>query len=248
MEGYDSKSRVTESEKADIETSSEDYSTRFSGKVGTYFLEVQEDITLELLQSENVRTILDVGGGHAQLAVPLVNAGYDVTITGSDVSCRHFPDKNLEPGEFTFIECNFLDLPFEDNSFDAVIAFRLLTHEKNWKILVREMCRVSRRVVIIDYPDIRSFNYLYDFLFAIKKRYEKNTRSFRSFSRNELKKEFLKHDYRNFTFKPQFFLPMVVHRLLKQVFISKISERFFRAIGLQYLFGTPVILKITSEK
>lgn len=236
-----------ESEQADIETSSENYTTRFSGKVGEYFLDVQKSITLNLLEKENIKTILDVGGGHAQLAVPLVNEGYDVTVTGSNLSCRARLDKFLNSDQFKFEECNSLNLPFENNSFDAVICFRLLTHEKNWKVLIKEMCRVSKRLIIIDYPDIRSFNILYKLLFSLKKQFEKNTRTFRSFSRNELKKEFNKYQFNSFKFIPQYFLPMVLHRMLKQVLISKVSERFFQFIGLQYLFGTPVILKIKPD-
>ena len=32
--------------------------------------------------------MLDVGGGHGQLAIPLCRAGYRVTVLGSDASCR----------------------------------------------------------------------------------------------------------------------------------------------------------------
>ncbi|MCB9207160.1 MAG: class I SAM-dependent methyltransferase [Ignavibacteriales bacterium] len=237
-----------ESEQADIETSSENYTTRFSGKVGEYFLNVQTEITLDLLKDENVKSILDVGGGHAQLAVPLVNKGYNVTVTGSDIVCRKRLDKFLKPNQFKFEECNFLNLPFPDNSFDAVICFRLLTHEKNWLILIKEMCRVSKNLIIIDYPDIRSFNVMYKIMFNFKKQFEKNTRAFRSFSRSELKKEFTKHDFIKFDFRPQYFLPMVVHRALKHEKISRISENIFKFIRLQYLFGTPVILKIKINK
>jgi len=236
------------SEKADIETASEDYTSRFSGEVGEYFLNTQKNITLQLLATENVKTVLDVGGGHAQLAVPLVKEGYEVTVTGSDISCRNRLDRLVEDGNFHFEECNFLNLPFNDNSFDAVIAFRLLTHEKNWKVLVKEMSRVSKNVIIIDYPDVFSFNILNKILFKAKKSIEKNTRTFKSFSRKELKEEFLKNNFGKFKFKPQYFLPMVLHRFMKNVTLSKLFEKLFGSIALKYLFGTPVILKIKSQK
>ncbi len=232
-----------QSEQADIETSSENYTSRFSGEVGKYFLEVQKNITLDLLKNENIKTVLDVGGGHAQLAIPLVKAGYEVTVTGSDNSCRNRLDKFLSPNEFIFCECNFLNLPFTNNSFDAVISFRLLTHEKNWKILIEEMCRVSKRVIIIDYPDIRSFNIFYKLMFKMKKNFEKNTRSFKSFSRSELIGSFSKFGFTKYKFVPQFFVPMVIHRFMNQIYLTKLSEKFFQIIGMKYLFGTPVILK-----
>jgi len=237
-----------QSEQADIETSSEDYTTRFSGTIGKYFLDVQSKITLDLLKNEKVKSILDIGGGHAQLAVPLIYEGYSVTVTGSDDSCKTRLISLLDENTFRFKKCNFLNLPFEDNSFDAVVSFRLLTHEKNWNILIKEMSRVSKGVIIIDYPDLRSFNIMYDLLFKLKRNFEKNTRTFRSFTRKELKEEFSKYFYNVYTFKPQYFLPMVIHRVVKNVAFSKLSEGFFKFIGFQYLFGTPVILKINSTK
>jgi 2-polyprenyl-3-methyl-5-hydroxy-6-metoxy-1,4-benzoquinol methylase len=68
--------RKHQPEYADVETSSEGYARRFSGEVGKYFLEVQTQITLELLKPWPRARVLDVGGGHGQLALPLVNAGY----------------------------------------------------------------------------------------------------------------------------------------------------------------------------
>ncbi|MCP5061954.1 MAG: class I SAM-dependent methyltransferase, partial [Ignavibacteriae bacterium] len=150
----------------------------------------------------------------------------------------------LKEETFKFKECNFLNLPFADNSFDAVITFRLLTHEKNWKVLIKEMSRVSAKVIIIDYPDVFSFNILNKFLFKAKKTIEKNTRTFKSFSRNELKEEFMINEFNQFKLKPQYFLPMVLHRFMKNVTISKLFEKLFGIIGFKYLFGTPVILKV----
>ena len=71
-------------ETADIETASEGYASRFRGAAGEYFLARQADITLEFLRDLPGAKVLEVGGGHAQLAEPLVKNGYRVTITGSD--------------------------------------------------------------------------------------------------------------------------------------------------------------------
>ena len=236
------------SEKADIETSSEDYAKRFSGEVGKYFLDTQAKLTLELIKDMPHASVLDVGGGHAQLAVPLVQNGYKVTVVGSDDVCRERLDKFLPPESFRYETCNLLNLPFEDNSFDIVMAFRLITHEKNWELQIKEMCRVARKVVIIDYPDLRSFNIFYKYLFKTKKSFEKNTRTFRSFCRKELLDIFSKNNCGNPVFKPQFFLPMVVHRALKNVKISKFIEKLFSFTGLTKLFGTPIILKVVKNK
>jgi 2-polyprenyl-3-methyl-5-hydroxy-6-metoxy-1,4-benzoquinol methylase len=235
------------SEKADIETSSENYAKRFSGKIGEYFLNVQTKITLTLLKPLPKAKILDVGGGHAQIAVPLVKAGLNLTVVGSDDSCEERLNKFLDKKSYTYLTCNLLNLPFEKNSFDAVTCFRLLTHETNWKIQISELCRVARSFIIIDYPDIRSFNIFYKFLFGFKKKIEGNTRTFRNFSRKELIEEIKKNGFYKPVFKPEFFMPMVVHRAVKNVMVLKAMESSFYILGLTKLFGSPVIARFESK-
>ena len=78
-------------ETADIETSNDDYATRFRGATGAWMLKVQERGVLKLLGARVApgATVLDVGGGHGQLAHPLADAGYKVSVIGSAPSCRH---------------------------------------------------------------------------------------------------------------------------------------------------------------
>ena len=234
-------------ETPDIESSTEDYATRFSGPIGEYLLSVQTAMTLECLASETGRTVLDVGGGHAQLALPLVENNYQVTVTGSDESCRNLLDQRLEPSRFTFEICDMLALPYDNDSFDFVLAFRMLPHVNRWQQLMAEMCRVARRAVIFDYPDIRSSNVLYDLLFNFKKKYEKNTRTFTLFNRAEIAGVLEEHNFSSPQFKPQFFLPMVIHRSLKQVQLSTGMEQLCRALLLTRFFGSPVIVKSVKQ-
>ena len=234
------------SETADIETSSDEYARRFSGSIGEYFLHVQTKITLELLKPYPNATVLDVGGGHAQLAGPLVEHGYQVIVTGSADVCRKKLDRFLPPNSFEYLTCDMLYLPFEDNYFDVVIAFRLLPHVDRWPKLISEMCRVSRNIVIFDYPDTRSFNCLYDMFFHAKKALEKNTRPYKLFGRRELIEVLSKHSFGKPVLKSQFFMPMVMHRLFRSGILSKSSEFVFRYTGLTHFFGSPIILKATK--
>ena len=70
-------------EAPDIETSSENYARRFSGETGAWFLNVQENATMRMLSQYRGSTVLDVGGGHGQLAGPIAREGYQVTVLGS---------------------------------------------------------------------------------------------------------------------------------------------------------------------
>lgn len=237
------------SETADIETSSDDYANRFSGEVGEYFLKIQLDILLSLLEPhlEQKARILDVGGGHAQLAVPLVKMGYDVTVTGSHDSCRSRLSERLPKGGFTYQTCDMLHLPFTDNSFDVVIAFRLVPHVENWQRLLAELARVSAGTVIVDYPDIRSANIMNSLFFRLKKSLEGNTRPFGLFRRTQILQEFAKNGMGHPQIVQEFFLPMVLHRKLGSAGISRFLEGCCRCVGLTRLFGSPIVVRVDKN-
>ncbi|MDF3052211.1 MAG: putative methyltransferase [Geminicoccaceae bacterium] len=114
-------------EDADIGTSSEDYARRFTGGVGRWFVATQSRLTLRLLRALPAgASILDVGGGHAQIAPPLIEAGYEVTVVGSDPICAARLEPWITQGRCRFDAANLRSLPYPDRSFDAVVCLRLL--------------------------------------------------------------------------------------------------------------------------
>ena len=230
-------------ETADIHTSSDEYATRFAGAAGEWMLAVQERIARRLLRGFAGATLLDVGGGHGQLAVPLGRAGWNVTVLGSDESCRHRVQAAVDSGACTFVVGNVVALPFPDQSFDVVLCFRLLTHCERWPELVRELCRVARRAVIVDYPTGQSLNAIAPALFGAKKKFEKNTRTWALFRHAQVIGEFARNGYAPAATGKQFFLPMVLHRMLKSRAASAALEAVCRALGLTRLWGSPVIVR-----
>lgn len=235
-------------EPPDIETASEGYALRFAGEVGAFFLEVQARTVLDLLAPWPGARVLEVGGGHAQLAPALVERGFRVTVTGSDEVCRHRLDRRLPASSFSFEVCDATRLPFPDRSFDVVLAVRLLTHLDGWRQAVAEMCRVAARAVIVDYPDTRSFNRLYGGLFSWKKAVEGNTRSFHCFEPGEVVAECARHGFGRPAVRRQFFLPMVVHRAMGRAGASRAAERVSGWMGLTRALGSPVILRVQREE
>jgi len=234
-------------ETADIETSSDEYATRFAGTAGAWMLEVQERITLRLLANAPGASVLDVGGGHGQLAIPLCRDGYPVTVLGSDESCRKRIAGIVESGQCTFEVGNVIDLPYPDRSFDTVIAFRMLTHCEQWPTLVSELCRVARRSVIVDYPTSQSLNRVAPLLFKAKKRLEGNTRTWRLFRHAEVLEAFAEQGFAKSRSGNQFFLPMVLHRALSCRIVSAALEGICRALGLTHFWGSPVILELRRQ-
>ncbi len=234
-------------ETADIHTSSDEYATRFSGAAGGWMLEVQEKITRRMMRGFEGAGVLDVGGGHGQLALPLCRDGWRVTVIGSDESCRHRIQSAVDSGACAFVTGNVIELPFPDKSFDLVLCFRLLTHCERWPELVRELCRVARRGVIVDYPTGQSLNAIAPALFGAKKKFEKNTRTWALFRHRQVIGEFAKNGFVPAAVQKQFFLPMVLHRMLKSRALSAALESACRALGLTRLWGSPVIVRMSPK-
>jgi SAM-dependent methyltransferase len=235
-------------ETADIDTSSDDYARRFAGEVGAWFLGVQARSTLDLLShlSPNA-SIIDVGGGHAQVTPALVEAGYRVVTVGSHPSCGIRLRPWIARGSCRFAVADLQALPYDAAAFDAAVCFRLLPHSIDWTRLIRELCRVSRHSVIVDYPSIRSVNVLSDRLFSLKKRIEGNTRPFLLFHPEQIRAAFQKNRFIIAAERPQFLFPMVLHRWSNSARLGRILELPGRRLGLTRWLGSPVIIRADRE-
>ena len=235
-------------ETADIESSSDEYAGRFAGPAGRWMLSVQERLTLSLLKKFGLHlNILDVGGGHGQLALPLCREGHRVTVLGSAAVCARRLRPALDGGGCRFLVGDVIELPFPDRSFDLAISFRLLTHCRRWADLAGELCRVARFGVIVDYPTSQSVNRLAPALFAAKKKVEVNTRHWRLFTHGEVDRAFRERGFGSIRRRKQFFFPMVVHRMLKCRPLSAGLEAGARAAGLTRLAGSPVIARYEPD-
>lgn|GEM_PF-6959978 len=237
------------SDRGDIESATDRYARRFSGEVGRYFLDTQAQITLQLAEEliQQPGEILDIGGGHAQISPHFYKKGWAVSLFASEEACRKRMDRILGSENFRFATGNLLKLPYPDNSFDVVTAFRLVTHETEWEELLEEAVRVSRGVVIVDYPDIRSFNALSRLLFLVKKAVEKDTREFALFNRRKIAGGFSKANASPVGWRPQFFFPMALYRMVGSGWLATRIEGVCRAVGLTRLFGSPVIVAVRKN-
>lgn len=232
-------------EDADVESSSERYARRFQGPVGRWFVDSQTHITLQSLAGlPPGSTILDVGGGHAQVAPPLAEAGYRVTVIGSDRSCGERLAALTSIGRCRFGVGNLQALPYADEAFDAVVCYRLVAHSVDWRRLVGELCRVARHRVIVDYPARRSVNVASNALFRIKHSIERGTtRPFALFGRGEVAGAFAAAGFAIASVRPQFLLPMALYRLAGSAALARGAEGLARSVGLTSLLGSPVIAR-----
>ena len=138
--------------------------------------------------------------------------------------------------------------PIPLRHFDVVLSVRLLPHVEAWSDLIGEMARAARLAVIVDYPAIRSLNCLTPLLFGAKRTLEGNTRTYRSFREVDIVSAFAAHGFRPQVRYPQFLLPMVVHRVMRQPRLSAALELTCRATQLTRWFGSPVIQAFRREE
>jgi 2-polyprenyl-3-methyl-5-hydroxy-6-metoxy-1,4-benzoquinol methylase len=228
---------------ADVETASADYARRFEGPVGEFLLDVQTRLTQQMLARFPGCAVLDVGGGHGQLALPLAAAGFDVTVLGSAGACGDPLRELVKSGRARFQAGDLLKAPFANMSFDVVLCYRLLPHIDDWRALIVELCRLARWSVLVDYPTSRSLNALGGALFGLKQRVEGNTRPFRVFSDAEIREAFEAASFKLGARRPQFFWPMALHRALRSPALARGLEAAAAQLGLTRRFGSPVLFR-----
>ena len=230
-------------EDADVETASEGYAKRFASPVGVWMLDVQRDTTLDLLADAPDASVLDVGGGHGQIAPALSAKGHQVSVlasTADAVSLSLRPA--IDSGRVALLTGDLRNPPGE-RSFDVVISYRLLAHARDLSGLIAGFTRVAKRSVIVDYATSRSFNAAADLLFAAKKRVEANTRPFLVMRDADVEALFRQHGFALHARRPQFFWPMALHRALKAPVLSRTLEAVAAAVGLRRILGSPVIAR-----
>jgi SAM-dependent methyltransferase len=226
-----------------VETASEAYAARFAGPTGAWFLEVQSAGVAHLLAGVDggrLRT-LEVGGGHGQLTGPFLAAGHCVVVHGSRLACHRRRSRRPAPPPARVVSALWA-LPFADGSFDLVTGVRLLAHTEPWKDLVAEMARVSRGLVLVDFPVVGALHRAAPTLFALKRRLEGNTRPYFTYSVAEMEAAFRRLGLRPAGRIRQFLFPMAMHRALRSPGASARLEKWAQALGLTARYGSPVLL------
>lgn len=225
----------------DVVSSTDLYAQRFAGAAGAFLLQRQSILAQKLLKRFAPGSLLDVGGGHAQLAVDMKSLGFDLTISGSTDACRMRPDRVLGADGYQFLKSCPDHLQIPDDSFDVAVALRLLAHLNDTDRFIAGLCRVARHAVLVDFATPLSFNALTPMLFGAKQRAEIGTRKYLMQRRSEIAHAFDSAGWELVAVPGQFFWPMVLHRKLNHTGLSRGLEFMATTVGLRAIFGSPRI-------
>ena len=231
----------------DIETSSDEYASRFSGPAGAFLLERQRAAVTELIQAAAPAPlhVLELGGGHGQLLPSLLSAGHQVTIHGSDPVCfrRVAPELASHSRQVACCVSSLWELPFQTGTFDRVVGLRLLAHVVRWQELLDEIVRVSRCLVLIDFPLHRGGQRLAGALFGLKRTVERRTtRPFFLYSEQDVVAHLRWRGMQVAGRRGQFALPIALHRAIGSPRISQALERGLSRVQVAERARSPVLL------
>ncbi|MDT0576971.1 class I SAM-dependent methyltransferase [Croceicoccus sp. F390] len=227
----------TPDDRPDLVSSSRDYARRFAGQAGERFLARQNALVGTALADKRAITILDVGGGHGQLAPWLQLAGHTVTVLGSAPL-----DEPHKIGKAHFVQGSLVNLPFPDKAFDTVIAVRMLAHVHDWQKFISELCRVAANSVIVDFPALES-TVAVSALLPLKQMVERDARPFRRFRKREIAGAFGRCAFDQTAYCGEWLLPMALHRIGHGAWPLRWVEAVGKNIGLTRRFGNPVIMR-----
>lgn len=238
---------MTTESRPDVASSSAAYARRFSGSIGQWMLEVQAEAVLRLIEPWPGASVLDVGGGHGQLAPRLRRAGFDASVLASGPDALEALDQAEGGAEVPRIVGNLHEPPLPDNSVDVALAVRMMAHVTDWRELLAGMSRVARHAVVIDFPASAGFNQLAGALFGLKKWVEGDTRPFVRLERAEVAAELEALGLAHHRVHAQYLFPMAMHRILRTTPVSRALEGAGRSVGLTSRYGSPLILRATFE-
>ena len=217
---------------------------RFSGPIGELVAKSQARVLANMAGRIQDREMLDVGTGTGRAAFILALGGARVTAVDASeemlaIARQRAAEQSLKI-KFQRGDAHALD--FADRSFDAVVSFRMLMHTPQWKRCVAELCRVTERLVIVDYPSATSFALFESLARRAMHAAGAKTEPYRVFTHGAIADAFDRNGFRIRSVHRQFVLPIAFHKAIGSRSFTSWTERALDHAGLLKPFGSPVTL------
>jgi ubiquinone/menaquinone biosynthesis C-methylase UbiE len=228
---------------ADPRTAEQFDAARFGGPIGALVADAQERFLVSALAPLEGLAVLDVGTGTGRAAVLLAGSG--ARVTGVDASAEMLAVATRRAGSVSspsiaFARGDAHALAFSNRSFDAAVCLRVIMHTPGWRRVVAELCRVSRRQVVLDYPALASAAALQAVTRRAAALAGRRVEAYRVFSDRAIREVLASHGFRIVRVERQFVLPIALHKAIGSRSFTTRVERSLAAVGLLGLFGSPV--------
>jgi ubiquinone/menaquinone biosynthesis C-methylase UbiE len=215
---------------------------RFGGPIGQILLDDQERVLAEFLGDVSGRRILDLGTGTGRAAIALAKRG--AIVTGIDAS-REMLRVGRERAKNSGVSIEFAEgdahaLSFPDRAFDSSVCLRVLMHVPDWRKAVAELCRVTHRRLIFDYPAVASTASVQAAWRKAALRLGRNVEAYRVLRERAIRRELARHGFRIAESHKQFVLPIALHKLIGSAAFTRNIERVLAGLGMRDLVGSPV--------
>ncbi len=217
---------------------------RFGGPIGQILLDDQERVLAEFLGDVSGRRILDLGTGTGRAAIALARRG--ALVTGVDASRAMLLVARTRAKEaklaIEFSEGDAHGLAFPDRAFDSAVCLRLLMHVPDWRKAVSELCRVTQRRLVFDYPAFASAASAQAVWRRTALKMGQSVESYRVLRERAIAGELARHGFRVTAAHKQFVLPIGFHKLIGSAGFTRGVERVLASVGMRHLAGSPVTI------
>jgi ubiquinone/menaquinone biosynthesis C-methylase UbiE len=142
----------------------------------------------------------------------------------------------------TFVRGDAHRLDFPDRSFDAVVCLRVLMHTPDWRASLRELCRVARDRVVVDYPSLWSAAAIQAVARRLTHRFDKSVEAYRVFSPRAIARALRAEGFEVAGQHRQFVLPIALHKRVNSEAWTRRIEGTMERTGLMRAFGSPVTI------
>ena len=217
---------------------------RFGGPIGELVAEAQAAIILQMAGDVSGRPVLDVGTGTGRAALLLAKAGANVTGVDASEQMLAIARERAQAagGSIRFLQRDAHALEFADRSFEVAISLRVLMHSPRWRVALSELCRVSARRVIFDYPSASSAALVQSALRRLTARVGVKTEPYRVFRHSDIAAALAASGFQIRNIHRQFVLPIAMHKAIGSRSATTRVEALLDRAGLLRLFGSPVTI------
>jgi hypothetical protein len=121
-------------------------------------------------------------------------------------------------------------------------------HLRNQDRAINELCRVAKTAIILDFPPLLSLAGVDSLLKRGIRKFIARVQPYRASRVRQIVRRLTGNGFEIVSVRKQFFLPVILHRMLNRPKLSEKLERFFDRMGLVRAFGAPVTIKAVRSR